>query len=61
MEVVELNILNAAKCEDFVISEVVGSGSSGLVVAARCTRKGLPDPKKVYGHSAFLFVYLFIY
>lgn len=48
MEVVELNVLNAAKCEDFLIKEVIGSGCSGLVVAARCTRKGIPDPNKIY-------------
>ena len=48
MEVVELNILNVARASDFVIQHVIGSGQNGIVVAAKCTRKGLTDPNKLY-------------
>lgn len=48
MEVVELNVLNTARASDFTVQHVVGTGQSGLVVAARCTMKGLPEPSKLY-------------
>ena len=48
MEVVELNVLNSAHASDFEIQHVVGSGQNGLVMAAKCTRKGLPFPDKLY-------------
>ena len=44
----ELNVLNSAHASDFVIQHVVGSGQNGLVMAARCTCKGLPSPDKLY-------------
>ena len=48
MDVVELNILNAAKANDFEIHHLVGMGQNGMVVAATCTCRGLPDPDKLY-------------
>ena len=48
MEVVELNVLNTASADDFAILRVVGVGQHGLVVAAKCTRPGLPQPDKLY-------------
>ena len=48
MDVLELSVLGAAKASDFEISHSVGMGRSGIVVAARCTKHGLPNPQKLY-------------
>ena len=48
MEVVELNILNAAQAADFEIQHLVGMGQNGMVVAACCSCRGLPNPGKLY-------------
>ena len=54
LEVVELNVLNTARAGDFAVHHVVGMGQSGLVVAARCTMRGLPDPSKLYAVKLLL-------
>ena len=48
MELLELSTLSSAAATDFAVHHVVGTGQSGLVVAATCTRLGLPDPSKLY-------------
>ena len=48
MEVVELSILNAAQAADFEIQHLVGMGQNGMVVAASCSCRGLPNPGKLY-------------
>ena len=48
MEVVELSILNAARAADFEIQHLVGMGQNGMVVAATCSCRGLPNPGKLY-------------
>lgn len=48
MEVTELSTLNASKASDFAIHKELGSGQNGLVVAATCSRREIPDPAKLY-------------
>lgn len=43
----EMKIINRA-VDDFAIERLLGSGRDGLVVAARCTREGIPDDTKLY-------------
>ena len=49
----ESSVLAAAKCDDFIIEEVLSSEIGGLVVVARCTREGLQNPNKKYDHAFF--------
>lgn len=44
----EMRVINRARAEDFAIERLLGSGCDGLVVAARCTREGIPDDRKLY-------------
>ena len=48
MDVHELTVLSSVRASDFEISHSVGMGKSGLVVAGRCTKPGLPSPQKLY-------------
>ena len=48
MEVLELNVLNTATAEDFKVLKVVGVGQHGMVVSAKCTILGHPNPEKLY-------------
>ena len=48
MDIAELNTLNSCAAVDFEILQVIGKGQNGLVVSAKCTKEGLPDPTKLY-------------
>ena len=48
MEVLELTTLSSATASDFKVHRTLGSGQSGFVVAATCTKPGLPFPDKYY-------------
>ena len=41
-------MLSLCRATDFDILSVTGKGQNGLVVSARCTKEGLPDPNKLY-------------
>ena len=41
-------MLNSCKATDFEILQIIGKGQNGLVVSARCTKKGIPDSAKLY-------------
>lgn len=44
----ELSVLNSCKASDFTIQQKLGAGANGLVVSARCTKEGNPQPAKLY-------------
>ncbi|XP_063688528.1 serine/threonine-protein kinase BRSK1-like isoform X4 [Bolinopsis microptera] len=45
---IELRILSAARAGDFALERVLGNGDNGVVVSAKCTRRGLPFSNKLY-------------
>lgn len=45
---VESQVLTASRMSDFVLERVLGGGANGMVFAARCIRKGIPDKTKLY-------------
>ena len=48
LEVLELTTLTSSSAEDFTVHHSLGSGASGLVVAATCNKQGLPAQDKLY-------------
>ena len=48
LEVLELSTLTASTADDYTVLRTLGSGNSGLVVAARCNKPGIPTPDKRY-------------
>ena len=48
LEILELTTLTSTSAEDFAVLHPLGSGTSGLVVAATCSRPGVPSPDKLY-------------
>ena len=48
LEVLELSTLTSSSAADFSVIHALGSGNSGLVVAATCKRPGLPVQDKRY-------------
>ena len=48
MDLTELSVLNSCKACDFAIQKKLGAGANGLVVSARCTKQGTPNPAKIY-------------
>ena len=45
---IELRVLSAARAPDFTLDRVLGTGDNGVVVSAKCTRRGLPRTDKLY-------------
>ena len=48
LEVLELTTLTSSSAADFRVLHALGSGNSGLVVAATCSKQGLPVQDKHY-------------
>ncbi|KAL5271322.1 hypothetical protein ACHWQZ_G001830 [Mnemiopsis leidyi] len=45
---IELRILSASRAADFSLDRILGNGDNGVVVSAKCSRRGLPFPNKLY-------------
>jgi hypothetical protein len=47
-EFVELQVLSCARACDMDVVGKLGGGQNGVVLSTRCTRAGLPNPRKLY-------------